>query len=271
MLAQSCASVPPAPAAISSCTSRASSGPLSSDLSRKLSSSDAMATTSRSRSRVISSSGSASSISASSFALRRRCSRSPYDSTTTFSAFMCCTTDRACSWLFQKPASAICASRRLSVSRLAGMSKVPPQLRKLFLVLPQCARALAVRHLLYPAPVALEHLLAVRQNVVQGIREMRRRFRELASDLIDELLIALPDLLAEEILQRSVSQPLLLLLRKVGDEVRDQRAREASRLRVRVVRQERVDRSRSADRPAQCRSRRRSRRTGGRSGRGVHG
>lgn len=150
------------------------------------------------------------------------------------------------------------------------MSKVPPQLRELFLVVPQRSHPLAFRHLLDPAPVSFEDFLTVRQDVVQSIGEMRRRFRELASNLIDELLIALLDFFAEQIFQRSLPYPLLLLLWKIGDEVGDQGPREAAGLRVRVIGEERIDWSRAAHRPADRRARRggRSHRGGGRRGRG---
>src|SRR3954466_11331771 len=108
------------------------------------------------------------------------------------------------------------------------MSKVPPQFSELLLVLLQGPRALAVCHdadsptpvvrravsricgrlvmlcglkitataeLLYPAPPAREHLLPVREDLVQGLAEVRRVLRKLTPDLFDEFLVALLDLL----------------------------------------------------------------------------
>lgn len=51
----------------------------------------------------------------------------------------------------------------------------------------------------------LEELFPTRQHVVQRILEMRRRLRKLAPDLIDVLLEALLDLIAEQRLERPVA------------------------------------------------------------------
>ena len=67
--------------------------------------------------------------------------------------------------------------------------------------------------------------MAARENLVQRILKVGRRIGELLSDLIDILLEALLDLLAEEIFERAVTQTFVAPLRKVGDEVGDERTR----------------------------------------------
>src|SRR5512140_1762087 len=70
----------------------------------------------------------------------------------------------------------------------------------------------------------LEELLSSGEHVVQCVLEVRGAFGELAADLLDVFLVALLDLLAEELLQRSVAHPFLPLLREVRDDVRDEGA-----------------------------------------------
>src|SRR5688500_5326753 len=159
-------------------------------------------------------------------------------------------------------------SRALSVARLRSRSKIPPQLGETRSWLPhpassfrlshrrshvrvrdepsrQCGeRRLAVeRNICGPGSCyqRLEELLPAGENFIERILKVRRRLGELLPHLIDVLLVALLDLLAKELLERPIAQPFLPLLRKVGDDVRYQRARQALRLDVRVVRQEGVD------------------------------
>jgi hypothetical protein len=89
---------------------------------------------------------------------------------------------------------------------------------------------------------------------------VRRTLGELAAHLLDVFLVALLDLLAEELLERSIAQPFLALLREVGDDVRDERTRETLGLRVGIVREDWIDRrprwSRRRDGPGVRRRRR---------------
>ena len=87
-----------------------------------------------------------------------------------------------------------------------------------------------------------EYFLATCEQIVQGILEVRRRLGELASDLRDVLLIALLNLILEELLQGAITQTFLSLLRKVRNQIGDERSREALCFRVRIVREERIDR-----------------------------
>ena len=66
----------------------------------------------------MSASGSASRSSASSRALFERATSDSNGSTQFFSPFTCCTTDCACSWLFQKSFAAIRVSSSVSSFRL---------------------------------------------------------------------------------------------------------------------------------------------------------
>src|SRR5437762_8646269 len=77
-------------------------------------------------------------------------------------------------------------------------------------------------HLVYPA--RLKNLLPSGENVVQRLLEMRRRFGELASHLLDVLLIALFDLFTEELLERAIANALVSTLREVDDQIGDERA-----------------------------------------------
>ena len=56
----------------------------------------------------------------------------------------------------------------------------------------------------YPDPRS-KCLLTTREQIVQGLLKMRRRFRELATNLLDILLIALLNFVFEELLQRAVA------------------------------------------------------------------
>src|SRR5687767_5716940 len=87
---------------------------------------------------------------------------------------------------------------------------------------------------------------------------MRRSFGELLPHLVEILLVALLDLLPEDLLERSIPDRLVTLLRLVGDHVGDERAREPLGLLVGIVREEGIDRRTTG-------RRRRSRRTGRRT------
>src|SRR3954462_1149243 len=79
-----------------------------------------------------------------------------------------------------------------------------------------CTRKIAQRcALLYPALATREDLLAVREDVIQGILEVRRRLRKLLSDLPHKFLVALLDLFLEQLLQRPIAQSFFLLLREI--------------------------------------------------------
>jgi len=71
---------------------------------------------------------------------------------------------------------------------------------------------------------------------------MSRRVGEISPDLIDILFETLLDLFAEELFQISVTKPVLTPLWEIRDEVGDQRARQATRLGIWIVRKERIDR-----------------------------
>src|SRR6185436_417194 len=75
------------------------------------------------------------------------------------------------------------------------------------------------------------------------VLEVRRRLGEFTSDLVDVFLVALLDFLAEYLLQRPVAESFLALLRQVRDHVRHERAREPLGLRVRIVREKRIERT----------------------------
>src|SRR5688572_17818722 len=125
---------------------------------------------------------------------------------------------------------AIRSSSCFSVSRFRSRSKVPPQLEQPALGVSEPTRALGLCHCLrphrgeydtsrppggerlgchcvwlkiavtgasnHPATTKLssEHFLPARENVVQRILEVRRRFGELLPDLVDVLFVALLDL-----------------------------------------------------------------------------
>src|SRR5690606_36309611 len=89
----------------------------------------------------------------------------------------------------------------------------------------------------------LENALPACQDVVQGVLEMGGRLGELLSDLFYVLLIALLDLFLEALTKRSVSKAGLPLLWMVGDHVGHQRPREAPRLHVSIMCEERIDRA----------------------------
>ena len=93
-----------------------------------------------------------------------------------------------------------------------------------------------------------KYLLATREQIVQGILKVRRGLRELASDLHDILLVALLNFILEELLQRAIAQTLLPLLRKVRDQIGHEGSRESPRFRVRIIREEWIDRRSRSDR-----------------------
>ena len=51
----------------------------------------------------------------------------------------------------------------------------------------------------------LEHFLATSEQIVQCILEVRRRLGEFATDLRDVFLVALLDLILEELFQRAIA------------------------------------------------------------------
>jgi len=59
------------------------------------------------------------------------------------------------------------------------------------------------------ASTALEHLPPCRQHVVQRFLEMNRRLGKLATDLLHVFLIALLDLVAEQLLERTALEALI--------------------------------------------------------------
>jgi len=64
-----------------------------------------------------------------------------------------------------------------------------------------------------------KYFLTTSQKVVQSFLKVRRRLRELTADLKHIFLIALLNLVLEELLQCSVSQPILPLLWKIRHEI----------------------------------------------------
>ncbi len=73
-------------------------------------------------------------------------------------------------------------------------------------------------------PTDLEKLFSACENVVQRILKMRRGPGKVASNLVDILLVALLDLVAEQSLESPVAQSLGVASRVVGDNVRHERA-----------------------------------------------
>src|SRR5688500_386123 len=169
---------------------------------------------------------------------------------------------RACSRSFQKPGSAMRASRALSVARLRSRSKIPPQLGEARLVLAQPASSIRLCHRRSTSGYAtsrrataandgsgqrniralggcyqrLEELLASGENLVERILKVRGRLGQLLPHLIDVLLVALLDLLTKELLESAVAESLFTLLRKVRNDVGHQGACEPLRLHVRIIR-----------------------------------
>lgn len=92
----------------------------------------------------------------------------------------------------------------------------------------------------YPAS-RLKHLLPASEQIVERILEVWCRLRELTPHLRNVFLVALLDFILEELFERSIAETVLPLLRKVRDQVGHQRARKTLRLRVRIVREERID------------------------------
>src|SRR2546423_10861814 len=88
----------------------------------------------------------------------------------------------------------------------------------------------------------LEELLPPCEHVVERVLEVRRRFGELAPDLLDVFFVALLNLFAEELFQGAVADPLFALAGKVGDDVGYERSSQPLGLCVRIIRQERIDR-----------------------------
>jgi len=74
-------------------------------------------------------------------------------------------------------------------------------------------------------PGRSEQPLSPGQDVIKRILTVRRRISEVLADLIDVLLLALFDLLAEQVLERPIAKTFVATLREVCDEVRDERAR----------------------------------------------
>ena len=70
---------------------------------------------------------------------------------------------------------------------------------------------------------------------------MRCGFGEFLADLIHIFLVTLLDLLAEELLEGAILQPLFALLRQIRDHIRYQGSRQTLRLLIRIVCEERVD------------------------------
>ena len=87
----------------------------------------------------------------------------------------------------------------------------------------------------YPA-MRLKYFLSTGKEIVQRFLKMRRRLRKFTPNLQNILLVALLNLILEELLQCAVPQTVLPLLREIRDQIRHQRARESLRLCVRIVR-----------------------------------
>jgi hypothetical protein len=118
------------------------------------------------------------------------------------------------------------------------MSKIPPQLRQSLPALLQCATAFAFRHYR-----PLENFLARTQHFVQCFLEVGGALRELLSYLRNILFEALFDLLAKELFEGAVAKSFCVLRRMVGDYVRDESTGQPLCALVRILGEERVDRS----------------------------
>jgi hypothetical protein len=94
----------------------------------------------------------------------------------------------------------------------------------------------------YPMPKGLKHFLSTREQIVQRILKVRGALGELLAHLSHVFLVALLNLFLEKLLQRTVSQAVLPLLRKVGHEIGDQRSGQTLRLCVGIVGEEGIDR-----------------------------
>ena len=60
-------------------------------------------------------------------------------------------------------------------------------------------------------------------------------FGEFLADLIDIFLVALLDLLTEELFEGAILQPFFTLLRQIRNHIRHQRSRQALRPLIRIV------------------------------------
>ena len=108
------------------------------------------------------------------------------------------------------------------------MSKIPPQLRESVAALLQTSTAFTLRHFLRALRPfeSLENLLSASQHFVECILEIRRAFGELLSYLRNILFKTLFYLISKELFESTITQTFRVLRRMVGDDVRDQRARE---------------------------------------------
>src|ERR1043166_8076884 len=105
-----------------------------------------------------------------------------------------------------------------------------------------------------------EHLLSLRENLVQRVPEVIGRFGELLANLIGVFLKALLDLFLEDFLERSVAESLVPLRREVRHQIGNQRARQTPCLGVWIVGEEWIDRRLATGRRSAGRRGRRSRR-----------
>ena len=90
-------------------------------------------------------------------------------------------------------------------------------------------------------PARSEHFLPAGEDVIQRVLKVRRGFGELATDLLHVFLVALLNLLLEELLECAIPYSFLALLWKVGNEIGHERSCESLRFGVGIVRQKRVD------------------------------
>ncbi len=128
------------------------------------------------------------------------------------------------------------------------MSKIPPQLRESVPALPESATAFAFRHLFWAlSPRLLEDFLAARQHFVERFLKIGRPFSERLAYLRNILFEALFYLLSKELFERAISKAFGVFGRMIGDDIRDERAREPLRPLVGILRQERIHRSPRAD------------------------
>src|SRR5438552_2903432 len=94
-----------------------------------------------------------------------------------------------------------------------------------------------------PPPRPLEDFLAATQHFVQCFLKIGGAFCKLLPYLRNILLKALFYLLSKELLESAVAETFSVLGRVIGDDIRDQRAREPLCSLIRILRQKGIDRA----------------------------
>ena len=89
--------------------------------------------------------------------------------------------------------------------------------------------------------VASEQATATRENFVERFLKVRRVLGHIPSNLFDVLLIALLDLLAKELTQRTVAKAFVALLGMIRHQIGHERPRKSTRALTGVGSKERIN------------------------------